>query len=154
MNYCVNKTCFIITHLIGVHCFNIFFHTLRPGDVYAPVNSVIIDSVNTLRPRQHGRHLADDMFRCIFFNENVWNLLKISLMFVPKGRMNNISALVQIMAWRRPGVKPLSEHMIVSLLTNICVTRPQWVKSLFSLACMVPCHYWSQWWPIMNWTFF
>ena len=40
----------------------------------------------------------------------------------------NIPALVQIMAWRRPGDKPLSEPMMVSLLTHICVTRPQWVK--------------------------
>ena len=34
------------------------------------------------------------------------------------------------MAWRRPGDKPLSESMMVSLLTHICVTRPQWVNSL------------------------
>ena len=32
------------------------------------------------------------------------------------------------MAWRRSGDKPLSDLMIVSLLTHICVTRPQWVK--------------------------
>ena len=31
------------------------------------------------------------------------------------------------MAWRRPGDKPLSEPMMVSLPTHICVTRPQWV---------------------------
>ena len=36
--------------------------------------------------------------------------------------------MIQIMAWRRPGDKPLSEPMMVSLLTHICVTRPQWVK--------------------------
>ena len=49
-------------------------------------------------------------------------------MFVPKVPHNNIPALVQIMAWRRPGDKPLSEPMMVSLLTHICITRPQWVK--------------------------
>ena len=32
------------------------------------------------------------------------------------------------MAWRRLGDKPLSEPMMVKLLTHICVTRPQWVK--------------------------
>ena len=32
------------------------------------------------------------------------------------------------MVWRRSGDKLLSEPMIVSLLTHICVTRPQWVK--------------------------
>ena len=32
------------------------------------------------------------------------------------------------MAWRRPGAKPLSEPMMVSLLTHLCVTRPQRVN--------------------------
>ena len=44
---------------------------------------------------------------------------------VPKGPISNIPALVQIMAWRRPGDKPLSEPMMVSLTTYICVTQPQ-----------------------------
>ena len=85
--------------------------------------------VKTLRPRQNGRHFAEDIFMCIFLNENVWNSIKISLKFVPKGPINNIPAFVQIMAWRRPGDKPLSEVMVVNLTTHICVTRPQWVKS-------------------------
>ena len=50
---------------------------------------------------------------------------KISLKFVPKGQTNSIAALVQIMAWRRPGDKPLSGPKMVSLLTHICFTRPQ-----------------------------
>ena len=83
---------------------------------------------NTLRPRQNGRHFADDIFKCIFLNENAWIALKISLKFVPKVRINNIPTLIQIMAWRRPGDKPLSAPMMVSLLTHICVSRPQWVK--------------------------
>ena len=33
------------------------------------------------------------------------------------------------MAWRRAGDKPLSEPMMFSLPTHICVTRPQWVNS-------------------------
>ena len=44
-----------------------------------------------------------------FFNENVWIPIKILLKFVPKGPINTIPALVQIMAWRRPGDKPLPE---------------------------------------------
>ena len=58
-------------------------------------------------------------------NENVLILLNISLKIVPKGPINNILLLVQVMAWRRPGDKPLSEPMMVSLLTHICVARPQ-----------------------------
>ena len=84
--------------------------------------------VNTLRPRQNGRLFVDDIFKCIFLNENVWIPVKLSLKFVPKGPINNIPALVQIMAWCRQGDKPLSEPMMVSLLTHICATRPQWVK--------------------------
>ena len=85
-------------------------------------------SLNTLRPRQNGRRFTDDTFKRIFLNENVKILIKISLKFIPRGPINNITALVQIMAWRRPGDKPLSEPMMISLQTHICVTRPQWVK--------------------------
>ena len=70
--------------------------------------------LNTLRPRQNGRHFADDIFKCIFLNENVWIPIQISLKFVPKSPINNIPALVQMMVWRRPGAKPLSEPMMVS----------------------------------------
>ena len=60
-----------------------------------------------------------------FLNENMIISLKISLKFVSTGPINNIPVLVQIMAWRRPGDKPLSEPMIIILLTHVCVTRPQ-----------------------------
>ena len=69
---------------------------------------------NTLRPKQNGRHFPGDVFKCIFLNENVGISLKISLKFVPKGLNNNIPSLVQVMAWRRPGYKSLSEPMMVS----------------------------------------
>ena len=83
---------------------------------------------NSFLPAQNGRHFADNIFECISLNENVWISFKISLKFVPKVPINNIPALVQMMAWRRPGDKPLSEPMMVTLLTQIFVTRPQWVN--------------------------
>ena len=42
--------------------------------------------------------------------------LRFHWKFLPKFRINNILALVQIMVWRRPGDKPLSEPMMVSFL--------------------------------------
>ena len=101
--------------------------------------------VKSLRPRQNGRLFTDDTFKRSFLNENIRISTKNSLKFVPKGLINNIPALVQIMAcrlvrakplsalflimaWRRPDDKPLSEPMLVRSLTHICVTRPQWVK--------------------------
>ena len=60
-----------------------------------------------------------------FVNENARISIEFSLKFVPKGPINNIPALVQIMAWRRLGDKPLSEPMLVRSLTHICVTQLQ-----------------------------
>ena len=83
---------------------------------------------NTLRPRQNGRYFPDNTSKCTFLIENVWVSFKISLKFVPKVRNNNIPVLVQIMAWRWSGDKPLSEPMMIILLTHICITGPQWVN--------------------------
>ena len=78
-------------------------------------------------------------FQIIFLNENVRISIKISLKFVPKVHINNNRPLVQIMAWRRPGDKPLSEPMMESLLTQICVTRPQWLKHAFDDGVLLCC---------------
>ena len=67
--------------------------------------------------------LADDVFRCIFVKEKICILSIISLKFVPKGPIDNNPALVQIMAWHRPGDKPLSEPMIVRLPTHVCLNE-------------------------------
>ena len=56
--------------------------------------------------------LADDIFKRIFLNENVSILIQISLKFVPKGSIDKNSALIQVMAWRRTGDKPLPEAMM------------------------------------------
>ena len=77
------------------------------------------------------------LFKWIFLNENGWIFIKILLKFVPNVPINNIPALVQIMAWRRSGDKPLSEPMMDSLLTQICVTRPQWLNFKLRLANML-----------------
>ena len=90
------------------------------------IDAVLSTLFNALRPRQNGRHFADDIIKFIFFNENSCISINISLKFVPEGQINDIPVLVQIMARRRPGDKPLSEPMMASLLTYICVTRPQW----------------------------
>ena len=116
----------------------------QPGQVKLPIGHVRLRkhwpwklhcwkcqlAINTLRPRQNGRHFTDDIFKYIFLNENVWIPVKISLKFVPKGAINNIPALVQIMTWRRSGDKPLSEAMAVGFPTHICVTLPLGVNIL------------------------
>ena len=56
--------------------------------------------------------LADDIFRCISLNENDRIPIQISLKFVPRSLIDNKPALVQVMAWRRAGDKPLPEPML------------------------------------------
>ena len=89
---------------------------------------------NTLRPRQNGRHFPDDIFKCIFLNENVRISIEVSLKFVPKGSISNIPALVHMMAWRRLGDKPLSEPMLACSPTHICVSRPQYRNILLRMS--------------------
>ena len=48
---------------------------------------------------QNGRHCADEVFKCISFNENFGILNKISLKYGPQGLFDNMAILVQIMAW-------------------------------------------------------
>ena len=90
--------------------------------------------VNTLRPRQDGRHFPDDIFKCIFLNENVWISLTISLRCVRKVRINNIPSLVQIMAWRRPGDKPLSEPINLESLTNVGICTDAYMRHSASMS--------------------
>ena len=76
--------------------------------------------INTLRPRQNGRHFTGDTFNRLFVNKNVRIAIKFSLKFVPKGPISNIPALVQIMTWRRQGANddPVQRHIYASLGLN------------------------------------
>ena len=72
------------------------------------IQSTTTARFNPLRPRQNGRHSADDTLNRIFLNENIRISIKISLKFIPNGSINNNPALVQILTWRRSGNKLLS----------------------------------------------
>ena len=51
--------------------------------------------------------LADDIFKCIFWNENDIIPIQLGLKFVARSPIDNKPALVQVKAWRRIGDKPL-----------------------------------------------
>ena len=65
-----------------------------------------------ISPEQDGCHLADDSFKCNFMTEKCFILIQISLKFVSEGPIDNKAALVQVMAWRQTGNKPLPEPML------------------------------------------
>ena len=76
---------------------------------------------NTLRPRQYCRDFQDDILKCILMNENIGILIKISLNFVPKVRINNIPTSVQIMAGAVQATSHYFNKWWYVLLTHICV---------------------------------
>ena len=92
-----------------------------------------LNVLNTvLQIRWHYQHIESktkwppfcrQLFQMHFLNKNAWISINISLKFVPEGQINNIPALVQIMAWHQPGSNPLSEPTMLSLLMHI-YTRP------------------------------
>ena len=92
--------------------------------------------VNALKTRQNGHLFTDDISNCIFRDENVYISIKISLKLVLRCPINNIPALVWIMAWGWSCGKPLSEPTVVILLT------PQWVKY---------CATWLEWQRDAQW---
>ena len=97
---------------------------------------------NTFRPNSNVRHFPDGIFNCIFLNE-----INFDLNFVPKGLFNTIPSLVQIMALRRSGDKPLSEPVLVILQTYVCVTRPQWFNVCRTCAKSALKAYWKYTYP-------
>ena len=101
-------------------------------------------SFNTLMLRQNGLHFADEIFICIFLNENCCVMIKISLKFIPNGPIDNNPALVQIMGWHWTGDTSLSEMMMSYVLTHICVTRPLWVKKMHFETSPAKC------WPFVS----
>ena len=71
--------------------------------------------------------LADDIFKCISLNENDIIPIQISQIFFPMSPIDNKPALVQIMAWRRIGDKPLPETMMAQFTDAYMRHYGRWV---------------------------
>ena len=59
---------------------------------------------NILRAIQNGNQFSDENFKCILFKENILIAIKISLKFVPKGPVNNISSDNGLVPARRQAI--------------------------------------------------
>ena len=61
-------------------------------------------------------NFAEDIFKCILLNENDKIAIQISMKFVPMGTIDNMPAMVQTMAWRLLGNKPLPEPIMAQFI--------------------------------------
>ena len=126
---CIDLICTYVQHyiltvqllwLISLQC--VFSHSLVISHKFI---------INTLRPRKIAvisQVTYSNQIKSNQIKSNQKSNHKISLKFVPYIQINNITALIQIMAWHRSGNKPLSASMMVSLLMHVCITRSQRVK--------------------------
>ena len=74
-----------------------------------------------------GQNKMDAISQTTFWSAFSWMKkfeFRITLKFVPMAPINNNPRLVQVLAWRRPGDKPLSEPMMVRLqITDVYIRR-------------------------------
>ena len=87
-------------------------------------------------PRQNGRHVADDVLRCVLFNETVWISIIISLKFVPMCPIDNKSA--------KQATSHYWNQWWFTLLMHICVTPPHWTDEHYSHATRSSKQGWGQ----------
>ena len=87
-----------------MHTSNVPLHALALHSIYTLFPHVPLDKMAAIS--------ADDNSKCMFLNENDRIPIRISLEFDPRSPIDNKTALVQVMAWRRTGDKPLSEPML------------------------------------------
>ena len=97
-----------------------------PADGLAPVGmgSCIYRKLafNILRPRQNGLHFPEDILKWIFLSENMCISIKILLKL--------LFMFQHWFRWWLGADQPLSEPMMVKLLTHMWITLLQWVKWL------------------------
>ena len=65
-------------------------------------------------------HFTDSILKYIFLNENVWIAIEISLKFVATVSITKTPALVQIMAWCRPGDNELNNGLTLLDWNYMC----------------------------------
>ena len=89
----------------------------------------------TMRPRQNCRNLILQMtYQNLLYCRKIVLFIQILLKIVSKGPIYNKPTLVQMMAWRWVGNKPLSDQWWPGLLMHKCITRPKWVNVKCSVA--------------------
>ena len=77
-----------------------------------------------------------------------------SLKFVPKGPIDNMSALLQVMALRWTGEKPLPETMLTQSINAYMQHLGRWVNGLSTIQRRMiynPIPIYGQWKPIESW---
>ena len=84
-----------------------FVSKVHPSGPSRPALTNFWNKRRPIRPRQNGRRFPDDVFKCIFLNENISTSIKISLKFVPKVpilQYSSIGSYIGLAPFRRQAI--------------------------------------------------
>ena len=87
-----------------------------PSRLRGSVQDIMDLLFDTFRPTQNGCYFGGSNFTLIFVNKNYWIFIPSSLKSVPYGEMKINQFLVQKMAWRQTGKKPLSPTVMLCFI--------------------------------------
>ena len=98
----------------------------------------------TSRPRRKSRHVADNIFKCIFSKEKLSILILVLVWFVVKGPVDNKPALVWVIVWCQMGYKSLPEqswlislmHIYLSAHIKLLIVAVLWKKVMPGTSCI------------------
>ena len=117
---------------------NIVRHAVNVMCIYAWTNSSPLYKMAAID--------ADDTFNSIFLKENNRIPIQISLKYVSRSPIDNKTALVRVVAWRRTGDKPLPGQMVTQFIDAYmphnsgsflwhCLAI--WLPIAFSVTCVI-----------------
>ena len=91
------------------------------------------DSCNERSPHgQNGRHFADDIFRCIFVNENFVSWLKFHWSFVLRVQLTITQQWLRWWLGTEYAISHYLNQCWPDSLTHICRTRGRWLKNVIN----------------------
>ena len=93
-----------------------FFHKQFEFANCSPENHILL--LTDLPMKKMAANLADDIFNWMFLNRKGRIPIQISLKFVSGSPIDKKPALIQTMAWRRTGDKPLPKPMITQFIDS------------------------------------
>ena len=82
----------LLFEINGLYSWKVHFLFCLHSNIY--IMACHVELLTHLPPFKIADIFTDNIFRCIFVNEKICILIKISLKFVPKGSIDNNPALV------------------------------------------------------------
>ena len=104
--WCLIQSVFVKWYVMSHSAQNMIYVLLAKGKWFQQPR------LTTSPPGQMATIVADDNLKCILLNENKKIPNRISLKFVPGSPIDNKPTLLQVMAWRRTGAKPIPEPIL------------------------------------------